>query len=576
MMETPFQKEVNRVLSSRTLAAAPQLRRFLEYCAIRMSDGREGELKESAIGLDVFGRPSATYDPRVDPIVRVMATRLRKKLDDYYEREAGSSAMRLVLPRGAYLPVLQTGTPTGEEAAAQPVTQPSIAVLPLDNFSGDASQEFFSDGMTEALITGLAKLPGIRVISRTSVARFKRTTTPMDEIARLLGVNHVVEGSVMRDSARVCITVQLIALPVERHLWAETYERDLGDVFRLQQDIAREVASEVHVRLAAPVSVPVAPRRVNQEAWLSYSRGLFVTSRSYELEKALEHYENAVRLDRDFALAYAALAELCFFLEAYEHRTDLHVRARMAATRALALEPNSAEAHTAMAAVLTLEWNWAGACEHLEAALRANPNSSTACRRFAFTLALLGRAKEAREKAERALELDPLSAMTRDTVGLVLFFGGQYEEAEEHLRALVAADPSFPPARIHLTLVLLELGQYEEAAQTISKLIETRPLDLNAVALLCATYSRSGRMQRAVELSRETMAGVRDAGIYLPHHGQAVIALALGDPAGALHHLEMACDAPEWMMGYLRVPHFAHLKDEPRYQALLRRVGLPG
>jgi len=566
-----LQQEVERVLGSRTFATAPQLRRFLEYCAGHVGEGRQGELKESVIGVEVFGRAASNYDPRLDPIVRVMATRLRKRLDDYYQAETAGARARLVMPKGSYELMLERSQSSNEPVT----TEPSIAVLPLEMFSSDGSDEYLADAMTEALITALAKLRGWRVISRTSVLRFKRTAMPMGDIARMLNVDHVVEGSVTRDGNRFCLTVQLIGLPVERHLWAETYERDLADVFRLQQEIAREVAGEIHARLSTAGERIAPEARVNEQAWIAYSEGLYRASHDRDLEQALAKYEEAVRLDSRFALAYAGLAEVCFLLEAYWQRSDLHVKARRAAAQALELDGMLAEAHTAMAAMLTLEWNWQQACEHLETAIRLNSNSAAARRRYAFTLSLLDRHDEARQQAERARRLDPLSPATRDNVGLVLFLGGWQQESAEHLRALIASEPEYPPALVHLAVTLIELGEFDEGERVIQVLLRVRPFDGNAASLLCSLYARRGDAARARAVREEIVRRAQDSGRALPHYGQALMAAALNETDEALDQLHLAFEKSEWMLGYVKTPQFRVLAKEPRYQALVRRVGLP-
>lgn len=559
--------EWEAVRQSRLFQTAPQLRKMLDYIVRHSVDGQNGA-GEMAIGLDVFGRDAADYEPRLDPIVRVMAVRVRRRLDDYYASEGAGRTARITVPKGSYAATLEAHA-GGAASEGMPV-EPAIAVLPLENFSGDAGQEYFADGMTEALITGLARVPGLRVISRTSVMRFKRTVEDLPSIAAALGVDYVLEGSVLHDGARVRIVTQLIAVRPERHLWAESYDRDLVDVLGLQQDVAEAVAGEIRLRLARPVAA--AARPVAREAWLAYLRGMYHRSRRVptDMPKAIEYFDEAIRLDPEFILAYAALADTAFFEVAYAGRLDLYLKARSAASRALALDGECSEAHSAMAAILTLDWNWKEARRHAERAIALDPNSSNAHWRLGFILGCSGLdIGAAVAAADTALRLDPLSAAMQNGRAFVLYWAGRYAEAIEGHQAVIAADPTFLPAYIHVAFSAMVAERFDEALAAMEAKKRVAPLTLDETCLLGTTAVYAGDRARGESIWE----ALPPEG---PHFGRAALATALERFDVAVEHLERAAAAMEWKVGYLRAAAFRPLAGDARFRALLERCGLAG
>ncbi|MGH2524936.1 MAG: tetratricopeptide repeat protein, partial [Anaerolineales bacterium] len=318
----------------------------------------------------------------------------------------------------------------------------SIAVLPLDNLSRDPEQEYFADGMTEALTAELSKISALKVISRTSAMRYRNTDKPMPQIARELNVDALIEGSVVREGDQVRITVQLIHGPTDKHLWAESYQRELRGVLALQSDVARAIAREVRVAVTpAEATRLAAARPVNPEAYQTYLKGRFYWNKRDDegLKKSAKYFEQAIEIDPSYALAYAGLAD------AYGISTGIGLlptkealpKARAAALKALGIDPSLAEAHTSMGMVAHFEWDWLTAEEEYQRAIELNPNYATAHHFYSVYLSKMGRHEEAIAQATRAHELDPLSLIIGTSLAGAYCAGGQHERAEQELQKVL-------------------------------------------------------------------------------------------------------------------------------------------
>ncbi len=311
----------------------------------------------------------------------------------------------------------------------------SIAVMPLQNLSGDPEQEYFADGLTDELITDLGKISSLRVISQTSVMRYKGTRKPLPEIARELNVDAVVEGTVERSGSRVRITADLLYAPTDQHLWAEVYESDLQDVLTLQDEVASAIASQIQTRLTPQERARFTHARpVNPEAHDAYLKGLYFWNLRTEqnLKKGIEYFQQAIEKDPAYALAYVGLADSYIVLG--EHGAmasrDAFPRAKAASRKALELDETLGEAHTSLgAAKADYDWDWAGAEEEFKRGIALNPNYATGHHWYADYLSAMGRHKEAIAEIERAQELDPLSFMIDTAVGNLFFFARRYDEA---------------------------------------------------------------------------------------------------------------------------------------------------
>jgi TolB-like protein/Tfp pilus assembly protein PilF len=600
-------EQVDRVVRSRTIGKAERLGRFLRFVVDQELEGRRDDLKEYLIAAEVFGRPD--YDPAIDSAVRVEASKLRSKLEQYYRTEGLADPIRIEIPKGGYAPVYhvrQSPAPPVEPVraaswrrmawaaaltavtvgAAWVLMRPirvaadaaSLAVLPLANLSGDPQQEYFADGMTEALIADLARIPAVRVISRTSVARYKDARRPLPEIARELNVAHVVEGSVARAGSRVRISAKLIRARDDRSVWSETYERDVEDVLALQSEAAKAIAREIRGRLAAPAPAPRA-HRVDQHAYDAYLRGRYEIARRTPrgIQSAREHFDKAVERDPPFALAWAGLADAYILLASYFVMPDheAYPKARAAAEKALALDAGLAEAHTSLGALIAdYYWDWEAADRSFREALRLGPGYALAHQWYAELHNRLGRNAEALREMQEAAALDPLSLIIHTSLGIIHYRAWRFEPALERLRRSAELDPNFGPVYLHLGLTYSALGRHADAVREMKRQVELMPGTLDPTAMLAAVLARAGNAAEARALL-DNLLRRRAAGEYLSSVQVAAIYAGLGDHDRAFESLEQAYRERSWFLGYLaREPLFDGLRSDARFQDLLRRLKL--
>jgi len=418
----------------------------------------------------------------------------------------------------------------------------SVAVLPLENLSHDAEQEYFADGMTDELITDLAKIHALRVISRNSVMQYKGKHKPTPQIARELNVDAIVEGTVMRSGDRVRITAQLIEAPKDRHLWAETYERDLRDVLSLQDDVAQAIANEVRIKLTPQERIHLASARpVNAEAHEAYLRGLYElhgtaaettgTLRSQSIEKAIGYFQQALAHDPNEALAYSGLADAYSDLST-NYRAPLEVmpQAKAAAVKAITLDDTLAEAHASLGYVsLMFDWDWSRAEREFRRALELNPSLPQAHAGLAdYLLFKLGRSDEAIQERQRAYELDPL--LPRSGLAWLSFFARRYTESIEAAQRLGHDDPI-------LALCYAELGRRDQALAEADRAVSStrNPVILSRIAFAYALAGRADKA-RAMLGGIEAQARVR----YVCGYNVATVYAALNDKEEAFAWLETA------------------------------------
>jgi eukaryotic-like serine/threonine-protein kinase len=466
---------------------------------------------------------------------------------------------------------------TGPGAPTPQIT--SLVVLPFDNLSGDPEQEYFVDGMQEAVIGELARIRALdKVISRTSTMRYRGTDKSIPEIARELKVDAVLEGSVLRAGDRVRITLQLIEGREDRHLWADSYERDLGDVLALQGEVARAVAGEIRVAVSPAererielAAEPGSARRPDPEAYDAYLKGRYYSAMADEgaLETAIRYYEEAIAKDPTFAGAYAALAEALFRPAVFDGP-----RASVAARTALDLDPALPEAYAALGMARRLEWDWSGSEAAFQRAIELNPNSSVAHQWYAQLLRTTMRFDEALSEARLAAELDPLSLFVRTMVGFVLSDQGRNDEAIEVFDEVLELEPEFGLAIFNQGLVYAEQGRGEDviSAARRAKAARLSSWEPGTTWLLGVGYALSGQRDRAEEILRELEA--RSATTYPGYI--AVLHHMLGDEDKALAWLEKGYElrAP-WLPYSTSEPWFDDLRDHPRFRALRAKMGLP-
>jgi TolB-like protein/DNA-binding winged helix-turn-helix (wHTH) protein/Flp pilus assembly protein TadD len=466
-------------------------------------------------------------------------------------------------------------TPTTRAAA----TIRSIAVLPLTNLSSDPEQDYFSDGMTDELITYLAQFSDLNVISHTSVQRYKDTKQPLPDIARELGVDAVVEGRVMRSGGRVRITAQLIDARTDRHLWAESYERDLQDVLALQAEVARAIAAEIQIKAnIRETRRPVSAGTVNPEAHEAYLKGrYFWNKRSAEgVRKSIEYFEQATRLDPNYAVAYAGLAQSYVVLNGHRFLppAEAFPRVRAAALKALELDEGIAEAHTSLGSLKwEYEWDKSGAEKEFRRAIELNPSNATAHQWYAEQLAAVRRGDEALAEIKRAQELDPLSLPISMVAGWILYLGRQNDQAIDQYHRTLEMDSNFAIAHAYLGRAYARKGRFEQAimeCQTATRLSENHPFYL---AWLGYAYAKAGNRKEALRILNELEVISRHK--YVAAHDIAAVHVGLGKQSKALAWLEKAYEERSYTVLQLDVePEFDSLRPDPRFQDLLHRVGL--
>jgi TolB-like protein/Flp pilus assembly protein TadD len=458
----------------------------------------------------------------------------------------------------------------------------SLAVLPLENLSHDPEQEYFADGMTEELTTTLGQIEALRVISRTSVMRFKGVRPPggLPEIARQLKVDAVVEGSVLRSGERVRITAQLIDARTDRHLWAQSYERDLRDVLSLQGEVAQAIANEIKIKVTPQEQVRLArTRSVSPEAHEAYLKGHYYCDLRTEegLKKGIEYFQRAIEKDPRWAEAYAGLAESYGLLTSWGFMAarEAYPRAKAAALKALELDGTLAEAHAELGMVSNeYDWDWASAEKEYKRAVELNPGYAGTHKAYAEYLSEMGRHNEAIAEIKRAQELDPLSLMINTLVGYVFFHARRYDEAIAQYRRTLELSAGFYPAHLFLAGAYEQEKLYDEAMSEYQKAAALQGGGPRVAAGLARGYAAAGRRTEALKIISQLMELSKRRPV--SSYGIAEAYTALGDFDQAFAWLEKAYEEHPYELCYLKVdPTNDPLRSDPRFQDLLRRMNFP-
>jgi TolB-like protein/DNA-binding winged helix-turn-helix (wHTH) protein/Tfp pilus assembly protein PilF len=471
--------------------------------------------------------------------------------------------------------VLLIGLPPrlGTNATADPSRVEALAVLPFLNLSTNAEQEYFADGMTEALIAELSIVGGFRVISRTSAMRYKTVSKPLNEIAKELGVDAIVEGSVLREGNRIRVTVQLIAARTDTHLWAQTYERELDTVLALQREVARTIADAVHVTIQGGER-RAAIRAVDPDVYELYLRGRHLLNRRGEadLQKALEYFEQVIQRDPAYAPAHAAVAA------AWENMADWNnfvppreglPKAKAAALRALELDESLAEAHVRLAFVNEVyEWRLADAEKGYQRAIELDPNYADAYQHYALYLSRVDRGQEAEEMARRAQQLDPLSLEANVEFGTRLLDNGKPEQALIHLEGTVELDRNYFDTYVHLSHVFEALKRPADQVAAARRGVEVSGRAPHALQALARAYAATGDEPQAMKIldelhRRPTQRNAFDV---------AMIHLRLNQFERALDWLVKACDERASALAYFHQVHTGRQFDPIRKDERFRRV----
>jgi TolB-like protein/Flp pilus assembly protein TadD len=482
------------------------------------------------------------------------------------------AAITLILAAGVLWLVRER---TGKPAASVAIR--SLAVLPLANFSGNAEQDYLSDGMTEALTAQLSAIHGLRVISRTSTMQLKGTRKSVPAIGKELNVDAVIEGSVLRSGDKVRVTVQLIRAATDEHLWASTYDRELRDILALQSDVAQGIARHVEAAVAGAQNLAVAPRTVAPEVYEAYLKGRFALTKGNRasLDEALGFFTAAIDADSTFAPAYVGVAAAqeqlgtVFFGVPPE---DSRPKVIEAARKALELDPQLAEARVLLAHALQRDWHWEEAETEFRRAIELSPSDAGAHAGLAYWLVCQGRSDEALAWARRAQEIDPLTYNSIDVSG-ILFFSRRYDEAIRESRRNLTTNPNDPQALWSLGFALIGAEQFDGAIRTLEKAASLSDRSPAVLGVLVRAYAYGGRRAEALQLVDELRRRERKG--YVPAAAFLNAYLGLGDKEQAFVWLERAAQERSNIMQFLKVhPFFDLLRGDPRFGEYLRRVNL--
>lgn len=589
---------LNKITSSSGFATAERMRRFIGFVVTKTLDGEPETIKEYLVGVEVFDR-GPDFDPRTDTIVRVEARRLRKKLQEYYAEEGRLDPVLITLPSGSYVPVFELRSvpvlpasptvhprrrmvlwavgastlialavsalplirhPTG--VAGPPPSVASIAVLPFTDMSPAKDQEYLCDGISEELINALSAIPALKVAARTSAFRYKGRADDVRRIGADLGVEHIVEGSVRTSGKRLRVTAQLVRVRDGYHIWSRQFDRELTEVFSIQEDLARAVASSVGAELGTGAGLV---RTSNPEAYRLYLEGRhywrqFIPASTAQ---AVTYFERAIASDPSFAPAYAGIADSYMQMNVWRMGPPRRLieKAREAAKRALNLEPGSAEAEAQLGAISAFyDWDWKSCEQHFRRAIDAQPNYVEAHWLFATTcLGPQGRLDEALAVARRAAVLDPLSPLTQTMLGAVHFYRREFDTALSAFDAALRLDSSFATAHLFKTFANLADGRIDVAAASEDQ----------------------GAFRAYIEAKRGNTAGAQAQIDRLRTEAGNPLAIAagytgLGQRDNALDWLEKAADAriPQMIWIHFQGP-FESLHGTARYRSIRARMRLP-
>lgn len=458
----------------------------------------------------------------------------------------------------------------------------SIMVLPLDNISGDASEEYFADGVTDALIGNLAKIRGLQVISRTSSMHYKGTKKAVPEIAKEIKVDAIVEGTVQRSGDRVVIRAQLIHAATDHHLWVETYERPMRDVLDLQSEIAQTIARQVQIQMTPAEQARLTTRHpVTPKAFDDYLQGryLYWNRRTEEnLNKAIVHFQSAIKEDPNYALAHVGLADCYNALGMVQigalRPTEARRLAEENAAKALALDPTLAEAHNALGYANHYNWNWTAAEQDFKRAIELNPSYANAHNFYASFLMSRGRGDESIASSNRARELDPFSLSISAQRGFLLENARRYDEAIEQLRGVIAMDPNHYQAHWFLGHTYAANTQFDQAIAASEKAVELSKRAPGALGILGLAYGLAGRTDEANQVLNELLELNKRR--YVTPAALVNVYIGLGNKDQAFVWLEKAFEERSNYLAYLKVfPILDPLRADPRFADLVRRVGLP-
>jgi TolB-like protein/Tfp pilus assembly protein PilF len=467
-----------------------------------------------------------------------------------------------------------------EEREPAATSAPCIAVLPFVNLSGTPENDYFCDGLAEELLNSLTRVKDLRVIARTSAFSLRHQQLDVREIGRRLNATTVLEGSVQKTGNHLRVFTQLIGTADGCHIWSERFDRQMDDVFAIQDEITEAIISKLKVKLLADEKMALVKRHTESvDAYHLYLKGRYFWNKRFEpgtMQNAIGQFQKAIEIDPHYALAYSGLADCYNLLGIFQFRApgDVFPKARETSERALKLDDTLAEAHASLAYTRMLyEWDWQGAEREFKKALAINPNYAPAHLWYAQYLCAMERFDEAIAEVRRAQGLDPISLAINANVGLVLCWARKYKQAREQLERTLELDPHFGLTHYYLAKVLLAEGTYEEAIAEFQETLEKTGGMPLAMIKLGYAYGRSGKKGEAKKMLQEVEAHFKQRG--LPSSLLAWIHLGLGDLEKTFQCLNRACDEHSPLLPWLKIyPDFDIVQRDPRFQELLRRLNL--
>jgi TolB-like protein/class 3 adenylate cyclase/Tfp pilus assembly protein PilF len=469
---------------------------------------------------------------------------------------------------------LSTGLP--EEKYRQ-----RIAVLPLANIGSLPEDEYFADGLTEELISTLSKIGAFRVIARTSIIRYKKTSKNIGEIGQELGVSTIVEGSVRKSGNKIRVSAHLVDVKSEERKWSRDYDREIENTFEIQTDIAKKIAEALKVRLLREEKSAIEKESTKiPQAYNLYLNGRYYWNQRTEegLKKAIEYFENALSKDPRFALAHTGISDSYAQLAWFEFMSprEAFPRAKENAEKALEIDDKLAEAHTSLGLVLfQYDHNWFAAEKEFRKAIELNPNYAPAHQFFADYLKALGRFDEALFEMKQAKEIDPLSLAINTGIGHVLYLSRQYDLAIEQYRKSVQMDPTFVQARLWFGRPYLQKGMYQEAISELEEAVKLSGGSNISLAVLGHVYASAGKKAEAEKILKQLLE--RSKGRYVPSYWIALVYIGLSDKERAFEWLERAYqDNSSWLVWMKVEPRFDILRSDPRFDSFLEKMGLAG
>jgi serine/threonine-protein kinase len=619
--QASIQAQMARILASSRFRESARMSGFLTFVVERTLAGAEDEVKETSIGIEVYGR-GTNFDPQTDSIVRVEASRLRSKLRDYYLEDGKGDPWKIELPKGTYVPVFsKTATPTNVEsrdaAKDQPPGQPAakheswwggiwilaagvvllgvaawlgwqawqsgtpaqqhrVAVLPFEDLSETRDLEYFCEGLAEEVIDSLSHMEGVSVLARGSSFRFRGPEVDARKVGQQLQVDRLLTGSVRRAGKTFRVNAQLVDTRTGVAIWTNRFDRESGNELRVQEDISREVSKALEITMVPRMVGAGAP--VSAEAHNLYLKGRYYywKSTAEDEARARQFFEQAIELSPQFAAAHAGLADTLASLPLRGVKAGEAeiARARTAADRALALDPKLLDSLLAKAHIArNLDYDWGEAERLYRKAVSLHPGVARSHNSFGVLLSLMGRFDEADRELRDALRLDPLSMQVQTNLALNLYRQGRYAEAVAQSEKASAIDPNFRNAYSPKAAALAEMGRFSEAFAALNTLRERSGGELsdNHLALEGHIHAKKGDRAKALAALKELER--RAAGRYVPRAAMADVLLGLGENRRALDLMEEALKQREVLLaGLLLSPHSKGVAGEPRFKEIQKQI----